>query len=752
MAKPLRQNVVWVLVLMLVAIAEATPPGIANNPSHARCMIKKYKHCYNLEHVCPKFCPDTCTVECVSCKPICGDGSTAPPPDSESPPPPEEGSSPPKTSPPDHGSGDEGKSPPPSEGDNEGHGGKGAPPPENDHGSGDGKSPPPSEGDGDGKGHGKGTPPESSPPRMESPPPLTPPEYSPPPTPATPSSPPPATPTTPQYSPPPTPATPLSPPPPTPTPPQYSPPPTPATPLSPPPPTPTPPQYSPPPTPATPSSPPPPTPTPPQYSPPPIPVTPSSPPPPTPTPPHSSPSPPTPTPSPPPPTPTSPPSYPPPSTSTSPPPFPPHSSPSPPTPTPSPPPSTPTSPPSSSPPPPTTPSQTPPSSPPQYSPPPTPTAPTPSPPLPTPSSPSPPPSPSPSFPTPSTPTSTPPTSPTPGTPPATSPTPPSSPGPVSPSPPTSVPTPPSDSSEAAGGRRKRCKNRNYPQCYGSEHVCPSSCPSTCEVDCVTCKPVCKCDMPGAVCQDPRFIGGDGITFYFHGKKDQDFCLVTEPNLHVNAHFIGRRNENMKRDFTWVQSIGILFGDHQLFVGAQKTATWNDANDRLSLAFDGEPIVLPSTEGSTWQPSALPSATMKRDSDTNSVIIEVDGLFKISAKVVPITQHESKVHNYGITEDDCFAHLELGFKFFSLSGTVNGVLGQTYRNNYVSRVKMGVPMPVLGGETEFAVSSLFATNCAVSQFRGGKLGPGHDQVSALGLELPSMKCGSGIDGRGVVCKR
>ncbi|KAI3445951.1 hypothetical protein Pfo_002616 [Paulownia fortunei] len=412
-----------------------------------------------------------------------------------------------------------------------------------------------------------------------------------------------------------------------------------------------------------------------------------------------------------------------------------------------------------SPPPPTTPSQTPPTSPPQYSPPPTPTTPTPSPPLPTPTTPtpspplptpsSPSPPPSPSSPTPSPPASSPPISPTP---PPTSLTPPPSPVPVSPSPPTSLPTPPSDSSEAAGGRRKRCKNTNYPQCYGLEQVCPSSCPNTCEVDCVTCKPVFKCDMPGAVCQDPRFIGGDGITFYFHGKKDQDFCLVTEPNLHVNAHFIGRRNENMKRDFTWVQSIGILFGDHQLFVGAQKTATWNDAIDRLSLTFDGEPIVLPVAEGSTWQTAALPSATMKRDSDTNSVIIEVDGLFKISAKVVPITQQESNVHNYGITEDDCFAHLELGFKFFSLSGTVNGVLGQTYRNNYVSRVKMGVPMPVLGGEREFTVSSLFATNCAVSQFRGGKLRPRNDEVSALGLELSSMKCGSGIDGRGVVCKR
>ncbi|KAL2477283.1 Late embryogenesis abundant protein-related [Forsythia ovata] len=583
MAKSLKLNLVWILFMIVIAVEGVTPPGIANNPSHARCLIKKYKLCYNLEHVCPKFCPDSCTVECVSCKPICSAGSS---------PPPSEGDN----------KGD-GKSPPPSEGDNKGDG-KSPPPSKGDDkgdGKDNGKSPPPSEGNdkGDGKGNdkgdggkGNGTSPLPSPP---------------------------------------------------------------------------------------------------QYYPPPIPTTPETPPTPTPSPPAQTPSPPTPTPS------------------------PPAQRPSPPTPKPSPPAQTPS---------PSTPTPSPPAQ-------------TPSPPTPTPPSsptPTPPPTSSPNPPsnTPSSPTSTPPSSP------------PVYPFPIPPW--NSSPPPPATDVNAA--RRKRCKNKNYPQCYGVEHVCPSSCPTTCEVDCNTCKPVCKCDYPGAVCQDPRFIGGDGITFYFHGKKDKDFCLVTDPNLHINAHFIGRRNENMKRDFTWVQSIGILFDNHNFFIGAKKTATWDDANDRLALAFDGAAIRLPETDGAKWESETLPSTTMKRDADTNSVIVEIEGIVKITAKVVPITAQESRVHNYGITNEDCFAHLEMGFKFYSLSGNVNGVLGQTYRSDYVSKVKMGVSMPVLGGDREFAVSSLYATDCTVSQFiLGGKV-----QVSAFNLELPSMKCGSGIDGRGVVCKK
>ena len=256
-----------------------------------------------------------------------------------------------------------------------------------------------------------------------------------------------------------------------------------------------------------------------------------------------------------------------------------------------------------------------------------------------------------------------------------------------------------------------------------------------------------CDRPGAVCQDPRFIGGDGITFYFHGKKDRDFCLFSESNLHINAHFIGKRNQNMKRDFTWVQSIAILFDKHQLFIGAQKTATWEDSIDRLTLTFDNEPITLTEVEGATWQSTSSPSVFVNRLADTNSVMVEVEGSFRITAKVVPITKEDSRIHNYGITKEDSFAHLDLGFKFLSLSNEVSGVLGQTYRPDYVSRVNIGATMPVLGGDKNFETSSLFSTDCAVARF-GGSDG----DASLENLELPSLICASGIDGQGVICRR
>ncbi|KAL3752347.1 hypothetical protein ACJRO7_013061 [Eucalyptus globulus] len=290
---------------------------------------------------------------------------------------------------------------------------------------------------------------------------------------------------------------------------------------------------------------------------------------------------------------------------------------------------------------------------------------------------------------------------------------------ASPPPPTNnaSPPPPPPSGE----------DKRYPLCYGDEFTCPASCPTQCEVDCVTCGPVCSCDRPGTVCQYPRFIGGDGITFYFHSKKDQDFCL---------------------RDFTWVQSLGILFDMRRLFIGAKKTSTWDNSVDRLSKAFDGQILYLPEAEGAKWQSESSPEVSIMRLRNTNAVEIEVKGNLKIKAIVVPITEKDSLIRNYGITQEDCYANLDLSFKFYSLHADVSGVLGQTYAKNYVSRAKMGVAMPVLGCEGEFASTGLFATDCAVTQVVG-KLSPSD---STKNLEYSGLNCTGGGDDRGLVCKK
>ncbi|KAK3195870.1 hypothetical protein Dsin_027180 [Dipteronia sinensis] len=145
-----------------------------------------------------------------------------------------------------------------------------------------------------------------------------------------------------------------------------------------------------------------------------------------------------------------------------------------------------------------------------------------------------------------------------------------------------------------------------------------------------------------------------------------------------------------------------------------------------------------TDGSKWQST---NVSIARVGETNSVSIEVQGKFKITANVVPKTKQDSGVHNYSITKEDCFVHLDLGFKFYSLSDEVNGVLVQTYRSDYVTRVNMGANMPVMGGDKDFQTSGLFAADCVVSRFTRGF----DVEESTSVLNLPSLRCASGMDG-------
>ncbi|TVU09209.1 hypothetical protein EJB05_42657, partial [Eragrostis curvula] len=231
-----------------------------------------------------------------------------------------------------------------------------------------------------------------------------------------------------------------------------------------------------------------------------------------------------------------------------------------------------------------------------------------------------------------------------------------------------------------------------------------------------------CDFaPGGSCGDPRFTGGDGNSFYFHGKKDQDYCILSDTNLHINAHFISKRNPTMRRDFTWIQALGIGFADHRLYMGATKTTKWNNDVDRLELSFDGAPIDIPTETGAKWESASVSGLTILRTATANVVRVQLKGVFDIMANVVPVSEEDSRIHNYGVTEDDSLAHFDLDFKFYNLSNDVHGVLGQTYRTDYVNHLSKSSNIPVMGGAPKYVSSDIFATDCAVARFSAGTTG-------------------------------
>ncbi|KAG5546320.1 hypothetical protein RHGRI_018482 [Rhododendron griersonianum] len=269
-----------------------------------------------------------------------------------------------------------------------------------------------------------------------------------------------------------------------------------------------------------------------------------------------------------------------------------------------------------------------------------------------------------------------------------------------------------------------CTNYKSP-CYYQQLKCPGECPSiypadphpkVCYLNCNSpvCQPECKnkkpnCNTPGAACLDPRFIGADGTVFYFHGKRNKHFTLVSDLNLQMNARFIGRRPAGRPRDNTWIQALGILFGSCSFSVEAIKAETWEDEIDHLKFSYNGKELVIPETYPSLWV-SAQNDLKVERTSRKNSVLVTLPEVAEISVNVVPVTKEDDRIHNYQIPSDDCFAHLEVQFKFYGLSTKVEGVLGRTYQPDFKNPAKPGVAMPVVGGENKYRTTSLLSADC------------------------------------------
>ncbi|XP_021726048.1 uncharacterized protein LOC110693217 [Chenopodium quinoa] len=311
---------------------------------------------------------------------------------------------------------------------------------------------------------------------------------------------------------------------------------------------------------------------------------------------------------------------------------------------------------------------------------------------------------------------------------------------------------------------RTCFSRRSP-CFLKRITCPRQCPTShpkdpkakvCYIDCYSpiCKAECRnrkpnCSGRGAACLDPRFIGGDGIVFYFHGKSNEHFSLVSDPKLQINARFIGLRPSGRKRDYTWIQALGILFDSHTLSLEATPAAAWDEEVEHLKFSYDGQELNVPTGYSSSWT-SANEDLKIERTESKNSVIVTLQEIAEISVNVVPVTKKDDRIHNYQIPPDDCFAHLEVQFRFFGLSPKVEGVLGRTYQPDFKNPVKPGVAMPVVGGEDRYRTSTLLSTDCKSCLF--SPIGVLHQNFAFM-KDLGIVDCmGSTKIGQGIVCRK
>ncbi|KAJ0821807.1 hypothetical protein HanPSC8_Chr16g0724511 [Helianthus annuus] len=276
-----------------------------------------------------------------------------------------------------------------------------------------------------------------------------------------------------------------------------------------------------------------------------------------------------------------------------------------------------------------------------------------------------------------------------------------------------------------------CKSRKS-KCFKKRITCPIECPKVkpknpkdkaCFLDCYSpkCEAVCKCN-------------------------NEHFSLISDSNLQINARFIGLRPEGRTRDYTWIQALGLKFGHHDFTLEATRTEKWDDNVDHLKLSHDGMELIILEGDSSEWN-STEGDIQVERSSTTNGLTNTIPNLAEIFVNVIPVSEEDSKIHNYQIPLNDSFAHLEVQFRFFGLSSNVEGILGRTYRPDFENPAKPGVAMPVIGGDDKYKTSSLLATDYAICVFSPDNI---KDEDDSLMMEYGMLECQGGGDG--IACKK
>ncbi|CAN1239077.1 hypothetical protein LINGRAPRIM_LOCUS2262 [Linum grandiflorum] len=272
-------------------------------------------------------------------------------------------------------------------------------------------------------------------------------------------------------------------------------------------------------------------------------------------------------------------------------------------------------------------------------------------------------------------------------------------------------------------------NNTLSRCSGAYVDCPAECPSTTYPNAQSKVCHINCDHP--LC------------------KPQ--CMKRKPNyFQINGRFIGHRPSGRSRDFTWIQSLGIVFNSHKFTLEATKAATWDSNVEHLKFAYNSQDLSIAQGSLSSWYSGESKDIKVERVSNKNSVIITLKDKAEILVNVVPVTKEDDRVHKYQVPQDDCFVHLEVQFRFFDLSPKVDGVLGRTYQPDFEnSAAKPGVAMPVMGGEEKYRTSDLLSTECGSCIFSSSEETTQRNNV----IDFPTLDCTRGsAAGYGIVCRK
>eukprot|EP00899_Mesostigma_viride_P005057 jgi/Mesvir1/14552/Mv05235-RA.5 len=208
----------------------------------------------------------------------------------------------------------------------------------------------------------------------------------------------------------------------------------------------------------------------------------------------------------------------------------------------------------------------------------------------------------------------------------------------------------------------------------------------------------------SVVSDPHFTTATGQRFDFNGIAGHSYCILTDKQVHVSAHFMGAVDSKASAagsqpDYrTWMDQISIMHGNDRILIDAMWVPGSAYAVSFGTVRINGEPLL-----GRTAM-KKLPSGTTVSRSKTR-VLVSVPGLLVAEVEVIRAAFWEA-----GAGPGANFLNLQI--KQFNGTPAAHGILGQSY-----SRQSEGAAFE--GSAEDYASTGIFANDCRFNQFANDK---------------------------------
>ncbi|XP_024388267.2 uncharacterized protein [Physcomitrium patens] len=227
---------------------------------------------------------------------------------------------------------------------------------------------------------------------------------------------------------------------------------------------------------------------------------------------------------------------------------------------------------------------------------------------------------------------------------------------------------------------------------------------------------CMCPPPstphtnGHVVGDPHFFGKHGERFDFHGKNNQDYCVISDTTLQINMHFF----QGIHKSSSFISMVGVIYDNYYVLINVHPHLNESQSN------LIGSVVKINNVELPKGNEFISQSNRMTISYYPTFIHVRIPNVIDFNVTIMKPT---FGIHGSGAN------YINFQLKEINVSHQVHGILGQTYQETKEVYMKLhqahgmtpkqAAKVFMDGREDDYLTTGIFAADCKFAEFQGQK---------------------------------